>query len=336
MNRLTKKIKKQILGFAVILFCSSVSFASEIAGDSSSNDSIIDTDSTLKIKQHADYSDAGADTCLKCHDDESENPATLIFKSSHAVKADKRTPFGQLECESCHGPAGKHSVRRVRKGKLREPMISFESASGIPVAQRNDICSSCHQKKQKSHWQGSIHQINDVACTDCHKIHTDKDPVQEVKSQQVEICGSCHQSQKLAANRFSTHPLKYENQMGCSDCHSLHGPENDHMLSAESTNDTCFQCHAEKRGPFAWEHEPASEDCSLCHLPHGSNQQAMLVQKAPFLCQSCHSSDGHPSIVQDSSGINSGSSTFLLGRSCSNCHSQVHGSNHPSGSRLQR
>jgi hypothetical protein len=26
----------------------------------------------------------------------------------------------------------------------------------------------------------------------------------------------------------------------------------------------------------------------------------------------------------------------MIGRSCQNCHSQVHGSNHPSGARFQR
>ena len=31
-----------------------------------------------------------------------------------------------------------------------------------------------------------------------------------------------------------------------------------------------------------------------------------------------------------------GSSRFLLGSSCLNCHSQVHGSNHPSGVKLMR
>ena len=70
---------------------------------------------TLEVKQEADYSDAGADTCLKCHDDASEYPAVAIFRSSHAVIGDKRTPFGQLQCESCHGPAGEHSKDGLKK-----------------------------------------------------------------------------------------------------------------------------------------------------------------------------------------------------------------------------
>ena len=289
--------------------------------------------SILEIKKSAHYSKTGADTCLKCHDDESEYPAAAIFKSSHAVKGDKRTPFGQLQCESCHGPGGKHTVKRVRKGKVREPMIDFVTASATPVAERNDICMSCHEKKSKSHWQGSTHQINDVACHDCHQIHAENDAMQEAKHLQVQICGECHQSRKIAANKFSTHPIKYGQQMGCSDCHQQHGMENDHMLISETINDTCFQCHADKRGPFLWEHEPVSEECVLCHSSHGSNNKAMLVQRSPLLCQNCHSSDGHPATVRGNSSL---SSSMILGRACGNCHSKVHGSNHPSGNLLQR
>ncbi|MBT8449750.1 MAG: cystathionine beta-synthase, partial [Gammaproteobacteria bacterium] len=98
----------------------------------------------------------------------------------------------------------------------------------------------------------------------------------------------------------------------------------------------CFSCHAEKRGQFVWEHEPATDNCANCHSSHGSNHADMLVQKAPFLCQNCHSSQGHPAIAYDRPCINNRSESMLLGRSCMNCHGQIHGSNHPSGSTLQR
>ena len=39
----------------------------------------------------ADYSEAGADTCLKCHDeDEFAYSASAIFKSRHGQRGDKR------------------------------------------------------------------------------------------------------------------------------------------------------------------------------------------------------------------------------------------------------
>ncbi len=51
-----------------------------------------------------EYSRAGADTCLSCHDESSEFPVLAIFKTRHALGSDSRTPFANLQCVSCHGP----------------------------------------------------------------------------------------------------------------------------------------------------------------------------------------------------------------------------------------
>jgi len=56
-----------------------------------------------------------------------------------------------------------------------------------------------------------------------------------------------------------------------------------------------------------------------------------------LLCQQCHSQIGHPSVAFTTQGLpNANPSGFLLAGSCMNCHSQVHGSNHPSGVKLMR
>ena len=100
----------------------------------------------------------------------------------------------------------------------------------------------------------------------------------------------------------------------------------------------CFECHADKRGPFVWEHAPVAEDCTTCHAPHGSIHPGMLKARGPMLCQSCHSEAGHPSLAPvAAAGLAGGQrSPYVLGQNCLTCHSQVHGSNHPSGSKLMR
>jgi len=48
---------------------------------------------------------------------------------------------------------------------------------------------------------------------------------------------------------------------------------------------------------------------------------------------------GHPSVARTPAGLpggGGGGSAFLLAGSCLNCHSQIHGSNHPSGVKLMR
>ncbi len=125
--------------------------------------------------------------------------------------------------------------------------------------------------------------------------------------------------------------------MTCSDCHAVHDSMARALLTQPTLNDTCYECHAEKRGPYLWEHVPASEDCTTCHRAHGSNHRGLLTKVAPLLCQDCHSRAGHPSFARTGASLPGGQpSQFLVGGSCTNCHSRVHGSNHPSGANLTR
>jgi DmsE family decaheme c-type cytochrome len=294
-----------------------------------------------------EYSKKGADTCIKCHDEDSEYPVLDIFKTKHAMKADSRTPFAGLQCEACHGPGvggalfmeqalrnGSH-VGKVRPGEERPPIINFGPKSDEPVSVQNGMCLQCHQGNHRIEWQGSAHQANDVSCASCHTIHTAHDPVID-RVTQPDVCYKCHLKERADFFKPSNHPVRF-GQLGCSDCHAVHGGGTSTLLLRPTLNETCYTCHADKRGPFLWEHPPASEDCTLCHTPHGSIHPALLTKRPPLLCQQCHSQMGHPSVARTTQGLPSGNpSGFLLAGSCVNCHSQVHGSNHPSGVKLMR
>ncbi len=280
-----------------------------------------------------DYSRKGADTCLSCHEDDF---TYALFRGKHAVPSDPNGPFGhgQLQCEACHGPSGDHSGR-VRRGQERPPSIDFGSGAATPVDVQNEMCIGCHQPDIGFGWHGSEHDRN-IACADCHTSHAATDPVLAA-STQADVCNDCHRQQRTQMLKPYSHPLQ-QGKMACSDCHSAHGATaGEWQLALQTVNDTCFQCHADKRGPYLWEHAPVAEDCSNCHDPHGSNHPGMVKLRSPMLCQGCHSQSGHPSIATDEAGLPGGSpSPFLLGQNCMNCHNAVHGSNHPSGSRLMR
>ncbi len=280
------------------------------------------------------YSQNGADTCLLCH---GFLPTVIeLFNTRHAVPTDPRGPFGegQLQCEACHGPGGLHTGA-VGSGGERPPVIRFSADSVTPVSEQNAMCLGCHEGNAGLGWHGGAHDDNQVSCASCHTVHTSSDPVLATATQ-PQVCYGCHQTERAASVRPYSHPLR-EGKMSCTACHSPHGSSVELQLVRQTVNDTCYTCHAEKRGPFLWEHAPVAEDCALCHAPHGSSHPAMLSQRAPLLCQSCHSQAGHPSIAHDARGLPSGApSGFLLGQSCMNCHSQVHGSNHPSGTKLMR
>jgi len=284
--------------------------------------------------QEPEYSREGADTCLSCHEDDS---VLVLFRGAHANPNDPRSPFGhgQLQCEACHGPSGDHT-KRVRRGQERpSPAITFLPGADESAEDRNSMCLGCHDGNAGFSWHGSTHDDNTVACVDCHTAHTASDPILAVATQ-PEACFDCHQQKRTQTMKPYAHPIR-QGKMACSDCHNPHGTSSGNLLAQQTLNDTCFDCHAEKRGPYLWEHAPATEDCSTCHEPHGSSHPGMLTMRAPMLCQSCHSQAGHPSVTNDADGLPEGMpSQFLLGQNCLNCHTQSHGSNHPSGSRLMR
>ena len=271
----------------------------------------------------------GANQCMSCHREGRDPSAHEIFLSPMGISDAATSPFadGAHDCETCHGPSASHR-KKQEDGSRLPPDVSFNAET--PAARVNEVCLSCHNEGNAIHWTGSMHEEEEVACSDCHEVHAVQDPMMDKLAQQ-EKCFACHQRTRAETFRASSHPLRF-GAMTCSDCHNAHDGDNDYQLIQSTINDTCYTCHAEKRGPYLWEHAPVTEDCSLCHSPHGSNHADLLKQRSPLLCQQCHSPGGHPALAYTSeSAENSFQQRFMLARSCANCHTQVHGSNHPSG-----
>ena len=105
--------------------------------------------------------DKGADTCLKCHDEDNEYPVMPLFKTPHATVADARTPFANEQCESCHGPGGNH-MQKVKGDEIKPPILNFGKDAWTPVKIQNERCLACHQNHQRIEWQGSTHEFNQV------------------------------------------------------------------------------------------------------------------------------------------------------------------------------
>lgn len=277
--------------------------------------------------------------CVECHDEED---LPDMSRSAHAVSADPRTPG----CVTCHGPSEAHLER---PGGKRPPADRvFSRKGGSPAAERSEACLSCHDRDAKrALWPMSQHAASDLACSSCHRIHGNEDRAL-VKSGQAEMCFTCHKEQRVQLRRPSHHPVP-EGKMTCSDCHNVHGSMGPKLVNRDSTNDTCYTCHAEKRGPFVHGHEPVSENCANCHNPHGSTIAAMLTARPPMLCHQCHTSHttgnvgalaGQPGVLTPAApgippavtgGIGGRNVVNIWqGRSCMGCHPQVHGSNNPS------
>ena len=259
------------------------------------------------------------ETCKGCH----AAQFASNYASKHGTKADPRSPAGGAGCTTCHGDGNAHI--KAGGGRGVGGIINPGSKT-LPAEAKNKLCLTCHQgDARRIHWQSSTHANRDVACTSCHKLH-DRDKVRD-KITQPEVCFTCHKEQRVQINKPFRHPV-LEGKVSCGDCHNVHS-NNPKQMERGSVVETCYQCHMEKRGPFIHNHQPVTEDCTICHQPHGSTIANLLKSRPPFLCQNCHATVGHPTQL---AGPPTGrtTSTSLLGtvaRGCLNCHTNIHGSN---------
>jgi len=270
----------------------------------------------------------GADTCTTCHSE-------VAADFRHAFHAQQG-----VDCEACHGPGSLH----VQGGGDISKIISFGKRSATDA---NGVCLSCHaQDAAIRNWMSGPHASNKVRCIDCHQTHTYAKPgskteasvdvmtpgrltavdnlvpetkvIMQPRWQANDACLKCHESERGQMSLPYHHPLR-EGKMSCADCHDPHGGAAGNNLRTANTNQLCLGCHAQYRGPFAYQHPPVTENCMTCHTPHGSPNTNLLTVSEPALCLQCHA------------GHHNGASLPISDR-CTNCHGSIHGTDTPTPS----
>ena len=200
----------------------------------------------------------GQDTCVFCHEKQ-EYKGT-----AHGLKSNPKTPASTHGCESCHGPGKAH----VDGGGDKTKIVVL---TALTPQRASETCVTCHDRKTHALWTGSQHDQRNVGCVSCHSVHTPKGPKQIKAASEPELCSTCHRNIVNRLHRFNHMPVR-EGKIECSSCHNPHGSTNTKLLKTGTTVDeACTSCHAEKRGPYLWEHAPVANACVTCHDPHGSN-----------------------------------------------------------------
>ncbi len=273
----------------------------------------------------------GTDNCLSaCH---YHDKIRKDFEASTmGAQMSGKTGMPIVDCESCHGP-GSLAIEGITKEKVREDAEkgiqtacdydTFIDIANLPAPAQSLICLKCHTANATfnlHNWSTSEHAINDVSCSDCHEIHAGPDLIVKPRNT-YQMCYGCHQETRVEFSMPNHHPVP-EEKITCIDCHDAHGAAAEYMLRYDSVKTTCTQCHAEKEGPFLFEHADLTEECTACHEQHGSVNNFLLKQTDPFLCLQCH--DGH------STGSLERTAAFYT--RCTDCHSTIHGTDIPSTS----
>jgi len=274
---------------------------------------------TVKAPMAVEATYVGSKVCLGCH-------AGMVGQFGYTLMG-RLMKQGKMECETCHGPGSAHA--KAGGGRGVGGIISYRANDDSRTAEENNaICLGCHERGERAYWNGSVHEERGVACTNCHTIMKAVSAQFQLKTAfQPDTCFQCHKDRRAQMYRPSHMPMR-EGKIVCSDCHNPHGSVTESLIRQDSINDNCYKCHAEKRGPFLFEHAPVRENCLNCHDAHGSINEYSLKMSRPRLCFECHSI-GHG----ETTGPNS---NFTMGRACQNCHTMIHGSNSPAGGALQR
>ena len=277
--------------------------------------------SALPVGAQTDLAKAtpvGSEICLECHELEALGPGNVHMRIE---------PFEvqgrDVGCESCHGPGSLHSEEA-------DPALIRGFADGGYEA--SEVCVSCHRSKRLHEWEASVHALEEVACDSCHSVHQAYEP--------EATCQECHAESVAAFQLPSHHPLR-EGKMECSSCHDVHASTEAMLKTRRRPNDLCFTCHQAQEGPFIFEHEPVQEDCSLCHQPHGSVVNNLLVANEPMLCLQCHEFHFHAGYRSaDAAHVDVGGFerenpfgaqgfNIAFTTSCTQCHARIHGSDTP-------
>lgn len=256
----------------------------------------------------------GRQRCAVCHQDTERQ----FDGSAHAHSAERMAGSSALlSCETCHGPGLAHVLALDP-----QEIVDFRAEQASTV---NQACLSCHSgdAHQAQRFAGG-HARYDVDCVACHQVHGEPAAGHLTASTNA-LCESCHTAVSASFNRPYGHRLS-ETGVRCVDCHEPHGTANQGNLRAFAANETvCLKCHADKRGPFPFEHAPVRmEPCSSCHEPHGSvNPRLMVRHNVGQLCLECHTSDLATLGASPPAFHDLRSARF---NSCTSCHTKTHGS----------
>jgi DmsE family decaheme c-type cytochrome len=200
---------------------------------------------------------------------------------------------------------------------------------GGPGYLSDAVCQTCHPDiwasfSRNPHFKTIVFAQpvkQTFGCEGCHGPGGDhpKNPFDRTRinrieghaaNQVLEACLACHAKDFSKSNiRRSVHT---ENDVVCTNCHSIHRAQTPKFLLAKRQRDLCYTCHLEAKAqfnmPFRHRVNEGAIECTDCHNPHGAFTATWRMGARPRLvadsigndeaCLKCHTDMRGPFVYE--------------------------------------
>ncbi len=188
--------------------------------------------------------------CYSCHISQLSTNFDLETDTYHTTWKEPG-----INCETCHGPAGKHVeiFKNLKEGQEAKE-LGLISTSVFTKQQHIDACSSCHSKMNPitpSYMPGDKFFDN-------YNLTTLEDPDFYPDGRDL--------GENYTLTDWMLNPCAENSELHCVSCHTSSGRDR----NKDNPNQACLKCHGKRNDDLA-EHtgHPASAGltCLSCHMP---------------------------------------------------------------------
>ncbi len=199
--------------------------------------------------------------CFECHSSHLETKIEIAGGDGTSEETVPGTLIYGIDCERCHGPAGKHVDYHLGHPEEKVAKFIVENHQ-LSRQQQSDACEVCHGGNSKAQLISRFKFMPGDTLANFFMQF-----VPNRNSSQFDVHGN--QSQLLAQSKC----FRRAAQMTCSTCHDPHvnASNNVSMYSQK-----CMSCHSEANHNFcpkaATLGESIKSNCIDCHMPMQSSR----------------------------------------------------------------
>lgn len=299
--------------------------------------------------------------CRQCHEPHASEYQSLLLAPT----------VGEM-CMECHEVAEEathlHGPTAVGECSLCHTAHESDHENLLTMG-LDELCVFCHVTTQEEvAGMEFVHEPVRDNCVGCHDPHGANNWTM-LKAEAPEMCFPCHEDIQTQTQTSKHQHNVVSEPGGCLKCHTPHGSSVKFLLASVPTT-LCLTCHDKAQGVTPSEVLPAfidqikdktylhgpikEDDCSGCHMTHGSDQFRMLAQAYPAefyssfdetkyeLCFGCHEKTLVRTSTTDAlTDFRNGTQNLHFlhvnkerrGRTCRACH-QTHASDQPKHIRM--